>query len=527
MQKRFSITLRVGRTTGMLCCLLLPRLAASSSVSGDFVYEALDATSAQITGYTGAGGFVRIPANLQSYSVRGIGVGAFAENASVSDLHLPATVTIIGSNAFRGCTGLVSIIVDGALTELGSGAFSDTPNLKSVLFTGPTPPTSGNSTNTTAVMFYHPNSEGWGTSFAGRPAAPMAPVATGASITANGGFSFSWSGAGDIPMDIEQSDSLGQGPWVRVAQGIRGRYFNITLSGRSASFYRAKPARLPQPIALSVAGQIREFTGGWGKGAGSGLTVTQREFEFTPCVVQHSGPDWDDLLQQQDGTVTAGSYRNMLKFLFDVSGWKILAGHNRIATLRLAEDTVFAVKPPVLFFGGSSDFVLSSGEVANLARYLRLGGAVWGESSQATGGSTAFDTAFRREMRRVMGALGTLSEFVPLHSSDAVLTRDPYFPSMQDHPPGLAGSRHEISVMRYLDEVSVIHSRRGYFQLMLYEATRSGNSWSFAPPVNWSGAPIPAQPVSDTLLDVYKLSSNLILYLVTRWEHRLADSPRL
>jgi hypothetical protein len=126
-----------------------------------------------------------------------------------------------------------------------------------------------------------------------------------------------------------------------------------------------------------------------------------------------------------------------------------------------------------------------------------------------------------------MGALGTLSEFVPLHSSDAVLTRDPYFPSMQDHPPGLAGSRHEISVMRYLDEVSVIHSRRGYFQLMLYEATRSGNSWSFAPPVNWSGAPIPAQPVSDTLLDVYKLSSNLILYLVTRWEHRLADSPRL
>jgi len=218
--------------------------------------------------------------------------------------------------------------------------------------------------------------------------------------------------------------------------------------------------------------------------------------------------------------VTQGSYRNILKYLYDVSYSKILAGHPQLKPISLSGTTVFAQKPPILFFGGTQDFILSDAEVINLRKYLSYGGTVWGESSQSVGGITPFDKAFQREMRRVVQSLGGISDFAPLYTADPVFVRDPYFTEIKKLPSGVNGSQGEVLVMRYYDEISVIHSTRGYFQLMLYGLARSGSDWSIVTPPDWTGAPLPDMPRRDELVSIYKFTSNMILYLVTRWEYR-------
>ena len=70
-----------------------------------------------ITGYSGPGGDITIPA-----SVTGIADYAFAGNASISSVTIPSNVTSVGSYAFSGCTGLTSAVISGP-ASVGGGAF--------------------------------------------------------------------------------------------------------------------------------------------------------------------------------------------------------------------------------------------------------------------------------------------------------------------------------------------------------------------------------------------------------------------
>lgn len=66
--------------------------------------------------------------------------------------------------------------------------------------------------------------------------------------------------------------------------------------------------------------------------------------------------------------------------------------------LNLAEQE--AVKSPVLYMTGLRDFTFSDVEVARLRKFLHGGGVL---VADAAGGASAFDAAFRREIKRVMG----------------------------------------------------------------------------------------------------------------------------
>jgi hypothetical protein len=54
-------------------------------------------------------------------------------------------------------------------------------------------------------------------------------------------------------------------------------------------------------MSAAVAGQIREFTGGWGKGTGSGTGTRQREFDFTAFIAKYNGGNWDSVFRVRDG----------------------------------------------------------------------------------------------------------------------------------------------------------------------------------------------------------------------------------
>ncbi|MEX1010294.1 MAG: DUF4159 domain-containing protein [Chthoniobacterales bacterium] len=294
-------------------------------------------------------------------------------------------------------------------------------------------------------------------------------------------------------------------------------------------------------MSSAVAGQIRDFTGGWGKGTGSGTGTRQREFEFTAFIAKYNGGNWDSVFRVVDG-IPQGALPNLLDFMSKESRDKIKTNYNKVEPIQLDSDKLFAAKPPFIFFTGSRDFVLTDKEVANLQKYVRLGGAIWGDSS-VPGRGSRFDIAFRREMKRVMPDKD--KEFEALPANDRMFRAAPYFAEIKQQPPGLNYYEEPVYVLRYFGEISIIYTANDYGDMWGFGIKQKGpreweinndrNARGERVALNWelyvnSGLYIhnvnPLPPMAS-LLDTYKFGTNMILHLLTRWEDKLRSAPRL
>ena len=85
-----------------------------------------------ITGYTGTGGVVEIPATIGGVAVTQIGNEAFKNVTSITNLTLPSSVTTIGEKAFEGCTQLTSISIPNSVATIGQFAFAGCSSLTSI-----------------------------------------------------------------------------------------------------------------------------------------------------------------------------------------------------------------------------------------------------------------------------------------------------------------------------------------------------------------------------------------------------------
>jgi hypothetical protein len=84
-----------------------------------------------ITGYTGTGEVVIIPASINGTPVTAIGENAFLDN-SLTSVTIPDSVTSIGDGAFSGCSRLTSVSIPAGVTSIGNLAFSGCSSLTSV-----------------------------------------------------------------------------------------------------------------------------------------------------------------------------------------------------------------------------------------------------------------------------------------------------------------------------------------------------------------------------------------------------------
>jgi hypothetical protein len=294
-------------------------------------------------------------------------------------------------------------------------------------------------------------------------------------------------------------------------------------------------------MSAAVAGQIREFTGGWGKGSGSGTGTRQREFEFTAFIAKYNGGNWNSVFRVVDN-IPQGALPNLLEFMSKESRDKIKTNYNKVEPVPLDSDRIFAAKPPFIFFTGSQDFVLSDKEVENLQKYVRLGGAIWGDSS-VPGRGSSFDIAFRREMRRVIPDKD--KDFEALSPNDAIFRRSPYFPEIKKQPPGLNFYDEPVYVMRYFGEVAVIYTANDYGDMWQFGIKQLGpREWELNNDRNERGERValdwdlylnnglyihnvdPRPPI-QALLDTYKFGTNMVIHLLTRWEDKLRSAPRL
>jgi len=314
----------------------------------------------------------------------------------------------------------------------------------------------------------------------------------------------------------------------------------------------AKPttpaAAAPTASAAGAAGmtardaaQISAFTGGWGKGSGSGTGTRAREFEFTAFIAKYNGGNWDSTVDLKDGKIWRGSLPNLLEFMSKASRDKIKTNYKQVEAIPLDSDKIFAVKPPFIFFTGSRDFVLSDKEVENLRKYIRLGGAIWGDSS-VPGRGSRFDLAFRREMRKVISDKD--KDFEALSENDPMFRRDPYYPEIKKQPQGINYYEEPVYVMRYFGQIAVIYTPNDYADMWQFGIKQEGSDWRINNDRNEQGVRValdwplymsaglyihnanPNTPI-NALLATYKFGANMVIHLLTRWEDKVRGAPRL
>ena len=122
----------------------LPASAYYDFMVGDLCYfKNSDGTSVTVTyqnspspSYSNLSGSLSIPPSVTyrgtTYSVTTIGSNAFRECTGLTSVTIPNSVTEIGSMAFYNCTGLTSVTIPNSVTEIGSMAFYNCTGLTSV-----------------------------------------------------------------------------------------------------------------------------------------------------------------------------------------------------------------------------------------------------------------------------------------------------------------------------------------------------------------------------------------------------------
>jgi hypothetical protein len=123
----------------LMAILLFYSSQVQAAMDGDYTYTVTDAT-AQITGYTGAGGVVTVPSALGGVPVTNIGDDAFVDwtGTGLTSISIPQGITSIGNTAFWGCKGLTTISIPQGVISIGNGAFSSCTGLTSISFNSPT-----------------------------------------------------------------------------------------------------------------------------------------------------------------------------------------------------------------------------------------------------------------------------------------------------------------------------------------------------------------------------------------------------
>jgi len=276
-------------------------------------------------------------------------------------------------------------------------------------------------------------------------------------------------------------------------------------------------------LTPAAAREIRDLADSW-RPAGRSAGSREPEFVFTAFVGQYSGGDWNSTNRGVGSKIESGSLPNLLYFMSASSKGKVRANYQDVRAIRLDSDEIFVAKPPFIFLTGTRDFRLSDREVENVRKYLKMGGAIWGDSS-VPGKNSRFDIAFRREMKRVLADVDKDWEVLP--ESDPIFSR-PFFPEVRGVPAGLNSYREPIRVLRMFGEVAVIYTSNDYGDMWQIGLGKDGkidlrrDEAGRYVAINesvWKNRETYLRNLTPPALEAsYKFGTNLVVHLLTRWD---------
>lgn len=285
--------------------------------------------------------------------------------------------------------------------------------------------------------------------------------------------------------------------------------------------------------AAGIAGFTGAWTGGSGRGTGSGTGIRQREFEFVAYLGRYSGGNWNSTVAVEGGKIVRGSLPNLLYLISAWSNDKIKTNERNVQAIALDSDEIFTAKPPFIFLTGTRDFKLTEKEVENMRKYIRLGGAIWGDSS-VPGRNSRFDIAFRREMKRIIPDVD--KDWEPISEDHPIFTKG-YFPEIKTVPPGLNFYKEPIYSLKIYGEIAIIYTANDYgdmWQIGLDkdgEVDMSRNARNQLIALNdslWRYRGVYLGNMEpDAISDTFKFGINIITHLLTRWEDKVRSAPRL
>ncbi len=307
-----------------------------------------------------------------------------------------------------------------------------------------------------------------------------------------------------------------------------------TVAPSAAQMAAPKPGGISSDgLSGAQASAIKAFTGGWGKGSGSGTGTRNREFEFTAYIGQYTGGNWNSTVQVANGKIWNGSLPNLLSFMSSWSKNKVKTNYKNVKAIKLESDELFSVKPPFIFLTGTKDFRLSPKEVENLQKYVRLGGAIWGDSS-VPGRNSRFDIAFRREMKRVIPDVDKDWEVIP--PNHPIYTQA-YFPEIKEIPPGLNYYSEPIYCLKIYGEIAIIYTANDYGDMWQIGLTDQGQvdlrQNERGQPVAirreiWDNRDVYLRNIAPAPLTLtYKFGTNVVIHLLTRWENKTRTATSL
>ncbi len=295
-----------------------------------------------------------------------------------------------------------------------------------------------------------------------------------------------------------------------------------------------------QGMTREIAQGIAGFSQGWskGQGTGSGTGIRKREFQFTAYLAKYTGGNWNSTVRtsgaEPNQKITFGSLPNLLYVMQFWSRDKIKATPDPVP-LRLDSDQIFSIKPPFIFFTGTRDFKLSDKEIENLRKYLRLGGALWGDST-VPGRRSRFDIAFRREMKRVVGDVDKDWELIP--PDHAIYDqRRVYFPEIRTTPPGINYYQEPVYALKVFGEIAILYTANDYGDMWQFGLNKDGK-FDTRKDVNGNYVAMNQSLYDlrntyirniseDSVVNTYKFGVNVILHLITRWEDKVRSVPKL
>ena len=138
-----------------------------------------------ITGYSGPGGALVVPNDINGLPVTCIARASFYDLTSLTSVTIPDTVTNIADYAFGYCYELTHATLGKGLANIGDFAFSDCWHLTNVSFQGNAPRCDPDVFfDDSATVYYAAGTTGWAPAFAGckalmsNPASPTnSPIA--------------------------------------------------------------------------------------------------------------------------------------------------------------------------------------------------------------------------------------------------------------------------------------------------------------------------------------------------------------
>ncbi len=119
---------------GGIITMMVALLAAPTGVQAQYSFTTnADGITVTLTGYSGAGGNLTIPAtNDTGLPVTIIGPNAFSSLADLDSVIIPEGVTDIDVNAFGNCDYLTNVTIPDSVTNIGVGAFETSHGLTTV-----------------------------------------------------------------------------------------------------------------------------------------------------------------------------------------------------------------------------------------------------------------------------------------------------------------------------------------------------------------------------------------------------------